>query len=83
MLRQFCKDQGEHISKVIHFRRFDGIQIQKIEICPDDSCCTLFSLVSFSEVSHMRFLTRQQSANVICVTMRSFSIFSHWVFWEF
>jgi hypothetical protein len=28
----------------------------------------------------MRFLTRQQSANAICVTMRSFSIFSHWVF---
>jgi hypothetical protein len=42
-----------------------------------------FSLVSFSEVSHMRFLTRQQSANAICVTMRSFSIFSHWVFGSF
>jgi hypothetical protein len=32
--------------------------------------------VSFLEVSHIRFLTRQQSANAICVTMRSFSIFS-------
>jgi hypothetical protein len=51
-----------------------------MEICPDDSCCTLFPLVSFHEVSHMRFLARQQSANAICVTMRSFSIFSHWVF---
>jgi hypothetical protein len=39
--------------------------------------------VSFPEVSHMRFLTRQQIANAICVTMHSFSIFSHWVFWEF
>jgi hypothetical protein len=35
---------------------------QKIEICPDDSCCTFFLLMSFFEVSHMRFLTRQQSA---------------------
>jgi hypothetical protein len=26
---------------------------------------------------------RQQSANAICVTMRSFSIFSHWVFRSF
>jgi hypothetical protein len=33
---------------------------QRIEICHDDSCCTLFSLVSFLEVSHMRFLTRQK-----------------------
>ena len=32
---------------------------QRIEICPDDNCCTLFPLVSFLEVSHMRFLTRQ------------------------
>jgi hypothetical protein len=31
--------------------------------------------VSFLEVSHMRFLTRQQSANAICITMHSFSIF--------
>jgi hypothetical protein len=56
---------------------------QRIEICPDDSCCTLFPLVSFLKVSHMRFLMRQQSANVICITMHSFSIFSHWVFWSF
>jgi hypothetical protein len=26
---------------------------------------------------------RQQSANAICVTMYSFSIFSHWVFGSF
>jgi hypothetical protein len=32
-------------------------------------------LVSFLEVSHMRFLTRQQSANAICITMHSFSTF--------
>jgi hypothetical protein len=32
--------------------------------------------VSFLEVSHMRFLTRQQSANAICITMHSFSTFS-------
>jgi hypothetical protein len=50
---------------------------QRIKICPDDSCCTLFPLVSFLEVSHMRFLTRQQSANAICITMHSFSTFSH------
>jgi hypothetical protein len=26
---------------------------QRIKICPDDSCCILFPLVSFLEVSHM------------------------------
>jgi hypothetical protein len=42
-----------------------------------------FILVSFLEVSHMRFLTRQQSANAIGLTMRSFSIFFPLGFWEF
>jgi hypothetical protein len=45
-----------------------------------DSCCTFFSLTSFTEVSHISILTRQQSANAICVTMLSFSIFSHYIF---
>jgi hypothetical protein len=40
-------------------------------------------LVSFHEVSHMRVLTRQQSANAICITMHSFSIFFPLVFWNF
>jgi hypothetical protein len=31
--------------------------------------------VSFSKVSHIKFLMRQQSANAICITMYSFSIF--------
>jgi hypothetical protein len=83
ILIRFSKDQGEHISKFSPCRRFDGILIQKIEICCDDICCTLFSLVSFSEVSHIRFLIRQQSANAICVTMYSFSIFFPLGFWEF
>jgi hypothetical protein len=40
--------------------------------------------VSFLEVSHMRFLTRQQSANAICITMHSFSIFFPLgFFWSF
>jgi hypothetical protein len=39
--------------------------------------------VSFLEVSHMRFLTRQQSANAICITMHSFSIFFPLSFSEF
>jgi hypothetical protein len=39
--------------------------------------------VSFLEVSHMRFLMRQQSANAICITIHSFSTFSHWVFRSF
>jgi hypothetical protein len=39
--------------------------------------------VSFLEVSHIRFLTRQQSANAICVTMYSFFIFFPLGFWEF
>ena len=28
---------------------------QRIKICHDDNCCTLFPLVNFLEVSHMRF----------------------------
>jgi hypothetical protein len=83
ILIHFSKDQGEHISKFSPCRRFDGILIQKIEICSDNICCTLFSLVSFSEVSHIRFLMRQQSANAICVTMYSFSIIFPLGFWEF
>jgi hypothetical protein len=39
--------------------------------------------VSFLEVSHMRFLTRQQSANAICITMHSFSTFFPLGFWSF
>jgi hypothetical protein len=39
--------------------------------------------VSFSEVSHIRFLMRQQSANAIWVTMYYFSIFFSLGFWEF
>jgi hypothetical protein len=42
ILMRFWKDQGEHISKFSSCRRFDGILIYKIEICPDDICCTLF-----------------------------------------
>jgi hypothetical protein len=38
---------------------------------------------SFPEVSYIRFLTRQQGANAICVTMYSFSIFFPLGFWEF
>jgi hypothetical protein len=73
---------GGHISKFSPCRRFDGIQILKIEISLDDIYCTFF-LGEFSEVSHIRFLIRQQSANAICVTMYSFSIFSPLGFWEF
>jgi hypothetical protein len=83
ILIRFCKDQGEHISKFSPCKRFDGILIQKIEICPDDSCCALFTWWVFSEVSHIRFLMRQQSVNAICVTMYSFSIFFPLGFWEF
>lgn len=48
-----------------------------------DNCCTVCSLTSFTEVSHIRILTRQQSANTICVIMLSFSIFSHYIFESF
>ena len=83
LLIRFCKDQGSTFLKLALVEDSIESRSQQIEICHDDSCCTLFPLVSFLEVSHMRFLTRQQSANAICVTMRSFSIFSHWIFWEF
>ena len=83
LLIRFCKDQGSTFLKLALVEDSIESRSQRIEICPDDSCCTLFPLVSFLEVSHMRFLTRQQSANAICITMHSFSTFSHRVFWSF
>jgi hypothetical protein len=75
ILIQFCKDQGSTFLKLAFVEDSVESRSQRIEICHDDSCCTLFPLVSFLEVSHMRFLTRQQSANAISITMHSFSIF--------
>jgi hypothetical protein len=80
LLIRFCKDQRSTFLKLALVEDSIESRSQRIEICPDDSCCTLFPLVSFLEVSHMRFLMRQQSANAICITMHSFSTFSHWVF---
>jgi hypothetical protein len=77
------QESGEHISKVSLVEDSIESRSQRIEICHDDRCCTLFSLVSFLEVSHMRFLTRQQSANAICINMHSFSTFFPLGFSEF
>ena len=55
--------------------------IQKVTICPEDICCTLFSLMSFPEVSHVRFLMRQQCANALSDNNVLFlHVFFHWVF---
>jgi hypothetical protein len=75
LLIRFCKDQGSTFLKLALVEDSIESRSQRIKICHDDSCCTLFPLVSFLEVSHMRFLTRQQSANAICITMHSFSTF--------
>jgi hypothetical protein len=83
LLIRFCKDQGSTFLKLALVEDSIESRSERIEICPDDRCCTLFSLVSFLEVSHIRFLTRQQSANAICVTMYSFFIFFPLGFWEF
>jgi hypothetical protein len=83
LLIRFCKDQGITFLKLALVVDSIESRSQMIGICPDDSCCTLFPLVSFLEVSHMRFLTRQQSANAICITMHSFSTFSHRIFRSF
>jgi hypothetical protein len=56
---------------------------ERIEICLMTVVVLFFSLVSFLEVSHMRFLTRQQNANAICITMHSFSTFFPLGFSEF
>jgi hypothetical protein len=53
-------------------------------MCPEDICCTLFPLMSFPKVSHVRFLMRQQCANALSDNNVLFlHIFSHWVFWSF
>jgi hypothetical protein len=39
--------------------------IQKVTMCPEDICCTLFFLMSFHEVSHIKFLMRAQCANAL------------------
>jgi hypothetical protein len=62
LLIRFCKDQGSTFLKLALIEDSIESRSQRIGICPNDSCCTLFPLVSFLEVSHMRFLTRQQSA---------------------
>jgi hypothetical protein len=77
LLIWFCKDQGSTFLKLVLVQDSIESRSQRIEIYPDDSCCTLFPLMSFLEVSHLRFLTRQQSANAICITMHSFSTFFH------
>jgi uncharacterized membrane protein YhaH (DUF805 family) len=73
MLRQFYNNQGSTFLKLSlvedsmesRSRRSKFVLIQ-----------LLYSfLVSFPEVFHIGFLTRQQSANAIHVTMYSFSIF--------
>jgi hypothetical protein len=83
LLIRFCKDQGSTFLKLALVEDSIEYRSQRIEICPDDSCCTLFPLVSFLEVSHIRFLMRQQSANAICITMHSFSTFFPLGFLEF
>jgi hypothetical protein len=84
LLIRFCKDhQGSTFLKLALVEDLIESRSQRIEICPDDSCCTRFPLVSFLEVSHMRFLTRQQSANAICITIHSFSTFFPLGFSEF
>jgi hypothetical protein len=75
LLIRFCKDQGSTFLKLALVEDSIESRSQRIKIYHDDSCCTLFPLVSFLEVSHMRFLMRQQSANEICITMHSFSTF--------
>jgi hypothetical protein len=71
---------GEHVSKFSPCRRFDGIYVQKIEICPDDNCCTLFPLVSFTEVSHIRFFKRGNKVQKQYVSPCALSpYFFYWV----
>jgi hypothetical protein len=55
LLIRLCKDQGSTFLKLALVEDSIESRSQRIEICPDDSCCTLFPLVSFLEVSHMRF----------------------------
>jgi hypothetical protein len=59
ILYSFARIRGNTILKLALVEDLIESRSQRIEICPDDSCCTLFSLVSFPEVSHIRFLTRQ------------------------
>jgi hypothetical protein len=48
LLIRFCKDQGGTFLKLAHVEDSIESRSQRIEICPDDSCCTLFLLYSFS-----------------------------------
>jgi hypothetical protein len=48
LLIQFCKDQGSTFLKLSLVKDSIESRSQRIEICPDDSCCTLFSLGEFS-----------------------------------
>jgi hypothetical protein len=48
ILIQFCKDQGSTFLKLALLEDSVESRSQRIEICPNDSCCTLFSLGEFS-----------------------------------
>ena len=57
---------------------------QKVTSYLEDICCTLFSLTSFSEVSRVRFLIRQQCANALSDNNVLFlNIFPIGFFWSF
>ena len=83
LLIRFCKDQGSTFLKLALVEDSIESRSQRIGIYPDDSRCTLFPLVIFLEVSHMRFLTRQQSANAIVSPCTLSPYFFHWVFRSF
>jgi len=58
--------------------------IQKVTTCPEDMLYS-FSLMSFLEVSHVRFLMRQQCANALISdnNVLFLHIFSIGFFWSF
>ena len=83
LLIRFCKDQGSTFLNLALVEYSIESRSRRSKFVLMTFVVLFFLGEFFSEVSHIRFLMRQQSANVICVTMYSFSIFFPLGFWEF
>jgi hypothetical protein len=82
LLIQFCKDRGSTFLKLAFIEDSMESRSRRSKYVLM-TVVVLFFLGEFSRSFSHEFLTRQQSANAICVTMRSFSIFFPLDFWEF
>ena len=84
---QFYKVQGEKFPRILNLDQnsweFKMIWFRRSQVVLK-TCYTLFSLMSFPKISHVRFLMRQQCANALSDNNVLFlHIFPLGFFWSF